>query len=156
MKNCIAAVAAAALCLLAACAGTKPQTPAQIAAALCPVLQPQLAQLQVAGVFTGGAAATLDNTIAPELNKVCVAGALVTSTGLAAVAGEALPLIVAAINASKLGQDQKNAAIAVVNGAQLAIDSAIALYHATLPAAPAAPATPAAAPASSASAVLVA
>jgi aspartate-semialdehyde dehydrogenase len=143
------------MCLLTACAGTaiKPQTPAQIAAAVCPILQPQLAQLQASGVFTGGAAATLDDKIAPDVNKVCVAGALVTSTSLAAVANEAVPLIVDAINASSMSAANKNAAVAIVSGAQLAITSAIALYNATQPAAPAAAPS---APASAASAALVA
>jgi aspartate-semialdehyde dehydrogenase len=153
MKKLFAAIAVASLCLLAACAGVQPQTPAQIAAAVCPVLQPQLAQLQASGVFTGGAAATLDDKIAPDLNKVCVAGALVTSTSLAAVANEAVPLIVDAINASSMSAANKNTAVAIVSDAQLAITSAIALYNATQPAAPAATPT---APASAASAALVA
>lgn len=137
-----------AACLLGACAGFTVQSPAQIAATYCPIIQPELTTLQTSGVFTGGAEDTLTTKITPKVAAVCAAGAVVTSTSLTALASEAVPLITAAISASSLSAADQKTATDIVNGVQLGINAAVGIYSATHP--------PVATPPAAASSALVA
>jgi len=144
---------AAGVAMLAGCAsnGTAPKlTPAQIAAIICPNVQTELATLSAAGVFTGGAAATLQNQVQPDVAAVCAAGAAVTVANLQTLSSATVPVVIAAVNASSMSADDKKIAILAVGGIQTSLATALAVQAATASAA-SAPAV--AVPASAASGV---
>ncbi|MBU9391919.1 hypothetical protein KTE71_30995 [Burkholderia multivorans] len=74
----LAAGIAVSIALLGACSSLSVQTPAQVAAKVCPLLQSEIGTLSQAGIFTGGAAVTLNEKIAPDVDAACAAGATVT------------------------------------------------------------------------------
>jgi hypothetical protein len=135
MKKIIAAIAAGfvALASLAGCAstGSTTQTPAQIAAAVCPAVQTELATVESAGVFTGGAADTLTNQVIPDVAAVCSATESATSTGISGIANTVIPLIVTAINNSSLDSSAKTTYILAIGAIQTTINLALGLTAST-------------------------
>lgn len=133
MKSfCIAALAAVCV-FFAGCATTgSTQTPAQVAATICPALQSEVSLLSASGVFTGGAQATLVNQVTPDVASVCAAGVTVTSISLQNLVNATLPVIVSAINASPMLAAQKNEAILAIGAFSMAINTALSLQAAPL------------------------
>jgi hypothetical protein len=131
MKKIMLLAAGVALSIaLAACSSVPQQTPAQIAATVCPGVQSELALLSASGVFTGGAAATLANQIQPDVAAVCASGATVTSVNLQTLVNAALPVVVAAVNVSSLTDQQKLEATLAVGALATAVNTALQLQPA--------------------------
>lgn len=132
MKNlCLAAVLFASA-LFAGCATTGAQSPAQVAATICPALQSEISLLSASGVFTGGAQATLVNQVTPDVAGVCAAGVTVTTVTMQTLVNATLPVIVTAINASPMLAAQKNEAILAIGAFSMAINTALSLQAAPL------------------------
>lgn len=133
MKSLFIAALAAACVSFAGCATTgTTQTPAQVAATICPALQSEVSLLSASGVFTGGAQATLTNQVTPDIASVCAAGATVTTVTMQTLVNATLPVIVTAINASSMTSAQKNEAILAVGAFSMAINTALSLQAAPL------------------------
>ncbi|WP_186130105.1 hypothetical protein [Burkholderia gladioli] len=128
MKMLLAAGVAASMLLLTACASgsnqAPKQTPAQVAANVCPLLTAELDTLSTAGLFTGGAATTLNKKIGPAVDAVCQAGATVTQINVQTISSAAVPLLIDIVNASSLPTNQKTAAILAIGTARGLIDVA--------------------------------
>lgn len=139
MKRISMLLAAGIVALVSACASIPQQTPAQIAAVICPNIQTELATLQASGVFTGGAALTLTNKVQPDVALVCGAGVTVTSLNLTNLASTTFPVVIALIGSSNLTQQDKTIAILAVGAIQTSINTAISLQGAPITAPPAAP-----------------
>lgn len=114
--------------LLAGC-GTAPSLtfPQQVAIA-CGAANGEIAILKADGVFTGGAAVTLNDTVQPAITKVCEVGATVTSLDLQTIVDSTLPAVKALINTSSL--PNKAAADAAIDTAILAFNVAISMHQA--------------------------
>jgi hypothetical protein len=121
-KMLLAAGIVASACL-AGCAISK-QTPAQVAANVCPLLTSELDTLSQGGVFMGGAADTLTEKIIPGVDKVCAAGATVTEVNVRSVSSATAPLLISLVKASSLSSDRKATAIVVIGTAKGMIDTA--------------------------------
>ena len=118
---------------LSACNGSAPTlTFAQQVSIACGAVQGEVAILGSDGVFTGGAANTLKNTVQPAVDKVCAAGATVTKPDLQAIVNTTLPLVKTFVDSSSLARDKKNAADAGIDSAVLAFNVAVSLAPATL------------------------
>lgn len=147
MKSMFIAAFAAVCVSFAGCATTgTTQTPAQVAATICPALQSEVSLLSASGVFTGGAQATLTNQVVPDVASVCAAGVTVTKVTLQNLVSATIPVIVSAINVSSMSASQKNEAILAVGAFSMAINMALSLQAAPLsttmpPAAVSAPAS---------------
>ena len=115
----------AMLAVLFGCA-TTPQTPAQIAARVCPLMTDEVSTLAKAGIFTGGAQDTLTQKIQPAVDKVCAASSAVTQVSLQSLSKEAAPLLIDLVNMSNLAKDDKSKAVLVIGTAQAMIDTALA------------------------------
>lgn len=114
--------------VLSACGGSAPTlTFAQQVSIACGAAKGELVILKSDGVFTGGAADTLTNTVQPAVDKVCAAGATVTTPDLQSIVNTTFPLIKSFVDASPLPQDKKNAADAAIDTAVLAFNVAISL-----------------------------
>lgn len=144
MKKLLIAATAAICVLVSGCANVPKQTPAQIAATVCPGVQSELALLSASGVFTGGAAATLANQIQPDVAAVCASGATVTSANLQTLVNATLPVVVAAVNVSSLTDQQKLEATLAVGALATAVNTALQLQPAPVSTVP--QTTPASAP----------
>lgn len=139
MKKLYAALAVGLVALISACASIPQQTPAQIAAVVCPNIQTELATLQASGVFTGGAEVTLTNKVQPDVALVCGAGVTVTSLSLTNLASTTFPVVIALIGSSNLTQQDKTIAILAVGAIQTSINTAISLQATPIVAPPAPP-----------------
>ncbi|MBU9317198.1 hypothetical protein KTD09_20315 [Burkholderia multivorans] len=139
-KLMLLAAGVAALAFLLAGCGTAPSLtfPQQVAIA-CGAANGEIAILKADGVFTGGAADTLNDTVQPAIAKVCAVGATVTSPDLQTIVDNTLPAIKALIDASSL--PNKAAADAAIDTAILAFNVAISM-HQTASEPPAAASTP--------------
>ncbi|MBR8279809.1 hypothetical protein [Burkholderia vietnamiensis] len=124
----LAAGVAAPAFLLAGC-GTAPSLtfPQQVAIA-CGAANGEIAILKADGVFTGGAAATLNDTVQPAITKACAVGATVTSLDLQTIVDSTLPAVKTLIDASSL--PNKAAADAAIDTAILAFNVAISMHQA--------------------------
>lgn len=133
---------------LSACNATAPTLtfPQQVAIA-CGAANGELVILKNDGVFTGGAANTLDKTVQPAVDKVCTAGASVTTPDLKTLVNTTLPLIKTFVDASSLPQDKKNAVNAGIDSTVLAFNIAISMIPAVVPTVPASAPVAASAPA---------
>lgn len=123
--------AGAALLALSACSSTPTLSFADQVKIACGAAQGEFAILTADGVFTGGAADTLNNKIKPAVNEVCAAGATVNTTSLQTVVNTTLPLVKSLVDSSSLAQDKKNAADAAIDTAVLAFNMAISLAPTT-------------------------
>lgn len=132
-----AALVASALC---ACNGSAPTlTFSQQVSIACGAANGEIAILKGDGVFTGGAADTLAKTVQPSVDKVCAAGATITSPDLQTVVNTTLPLVKSFVDASSLTQDKKNVADAAIDSGVLAFNIAISMAPATSSTAASAP-----------------
>lgn len=120
------AIAAVASMGLAACNATlplKPETPAQIAAQVCPPLQTTMTALSA---LVLDPKVTADLVIADTaVNLVCGAGAKIDLGSIQAMNASAVPVIIGAIKASPLPDGQKNMLILDVTAAQIILQGAI-------------------------------
>lgn len=126
-----ALAAGAALLALSACSSAPTLTFADQVKIACGAAQGEFAILTADGVFTGGAADTLNNKIKPSVSEVCAAGATVNTASLQAIVNTTLPLVKSVVGSSSLTQDKKNAANAAIDTAVLAFNMAISLAPAT-------------------------
>lgn len=128
--------------LLSACNGTAPTltlTPQQAVALVCADGKTAINIMVDDGVFTGGALDTLNKKVSPDFDKVCAAGATVTTPNLQNLTNATLPLLKTLVDGSNLQPQQKNDAKAAIDLTTLAINTAIALQPATVPTAASAP-----------------
>ncbi|WP_369065327.1 hypothetical protein [Burkholderia gladioli] len=141
MKKMLLAAGLVALAFLLIGCGSAPTLtfPQQVAIA-CGAANGEIAILKADGVFTGGAADTLNKTVQPAIAKVCAIGATVTSPDLQTIVNSTLPAIKDLIDASSLAN--KSAADAAIDTAILAFNVAISMHQATAVTAPAAASTP--------------
>lgn len=110
----LAAGVVASVALLGACSLLAQQTPTQVAGKMCPLLKSEISTLSQAGVFTGGAAVTLNEKIAPGVDAACSAGAAVTEANVQSISTAIAPLLVSIVKASGLSQsDQVTAMLAI-------------------------------------------
>ena len=112
---------------LAACgtppAGGKAQTPAEVAAAVCPQVQGTLTAL---GALALEPKAMADLAIAGEAVKVvCGAGAVVEFASLQTMANSSLPMILGAIKDAGLEAAEQNRLVLNVTAANLILNGAI-------------------------------
>ncbi|WP_230940701.1 hypothetical protein [Burkholderia diffusa] len=127
----------ASVSILAGCGSAPALTFQQQVAIACGAANGEIAILKADGVFTGGAAVTLSDTVQPAIAKVCAVGATVSKPDLQTIVNDALPAIKALVNASSL--PNKAASDAAIDTAILAFNVAISMNGAV--AAPAAPAS---------------
>jgi hypothetical protein len=91
------------------------------------------------GLFTGGALNTLNVTVTPAFNKVCAAGATVTTPNLNSLTADTLPLLKTLVSASNLQPQAKNDANVAIDLVAFAINTAVALAPAAVPTAASTP-----------------
>ncbi|WP_420955200.1 hypothetical protein [Burkholderia gladioli] len=141
MKKMLLAAGLVALAFLLIGCGSAPTLtfPQQVAIA-CGAANGEIAILKADGVFTGGAADTLNNTVQPAIAKVCAVGSTVTAPDIQTIVDSTLPAIKDLIDASPLAN--KSAADAAIDTAILAFNVAISMHQATTATAPAAASTP--------------
>jgi hypothetical protein len=118
-----------AAALLAACATPNPsgvaaaQTPAEIAAQVCPPLQTTLAGLNALVGLPIDAKVDLA-TVTPIVAAVCAAGTTVNFASLQTLQKSALPALVNALQASGMAVEQQNALVLDLTVAQLILTAA--------------------------------
>jgi hypothetical protein len=127
MRKYAALAAGVALLALSACSSAPTLTFADQVKIACGAAQGEFAILTADGVFTGGAADTLNNKIKPTVSEVCAVGATVNTASLQTVVNTTLPLVKSLVDSSSLAQDKKNAANAAIDTATLAFNIAISL-----------------------------
>ncbi|MGS1004680.1 hypothetical protein ACVCH0_24095 [Burkholderia glumae] len=141
MKKMLLAASIVALAfLLIGCGSTPTLTFPQQVAIACGAANGEIAILKADGVFTGGAADTLNNTVQPAIAKVCAVGATVTSPDLQTIVDSTLPAIKDLVDASSLAN--KASADAAIDTAILAFNVAISMHQVAATTAPAAASTP--------------
>ncbi|WP_186239496.1 hypothetical protein [Burkholderia gladioli] len=141
MKKMLLAAGIAALAfLLIGCGSTPMLTFPQQVAIACGAANGEIAILKADGVFTGGAADTLNDTVQPAIAKVCAVGSTMTAPDLQTIVDSTLPAIKNLVDASSLAN--KSAADAAIDTAILAFNVAISMRQATATTAPAAASTP--------------
>ncbi|MBP0714798.1 hypothetical protein ABXK61_15940 [Burkholderia sola] len=130
MKNLmlLAAGIAASVSILAGCKSAPALTFPQQVAIACGAANGEIAILKADGVFTGGAATTLDKTVKPAIAKACALGATVTTPDLQTIVNDTLPAIKSLVDASSL--PNKAAADAAIDTAILAFNVAISMNQA--------------------------
>ncbi|HDR9227787.1 TPA: hypothetical protein QDB19_004037 [Burkholderia vietnamiensis] len=133
----LAAGIVASVSILAGCKSAPALAFPQQVAIACGAANGEIAILKADGVFTGGAATTLDKTIKPAITKACAIGATVTTPDLQTIVNDTLPAVKSLVDASSL--PNKAAADAAIDTAILAFNVAISMNQAV--AAPAAPAS---------------
>jgi hypothetical protein len=131
MRKYAALAAGVALLALSACSSAPTLTFADQVKIACGAAQGEFAILTADGVFTGGAADTLEKTVKPAIAEVCAAGATVNAASLQTVVNTTLPLVKSLVDSSSIAQDKKNAANAAIDTAVLAFNMAISLAPAT-------------------------
>ncbi|MGS1060502.1 hypothetical protein [Burkholderia glumae] len=138
MKKMLLAAGLVALAFLLIGCGSAPTLtfPQQVAIA-CGAANGEIAILKADGVFTGGAADTLNNTVQPAIARVCSVGATVTSTDLQTIVDSTLPAIKNLVGASSI--PNKSAADAAIDTAILAFNVAISMHQAAAPTAASTP-----------------
>ncbi len=130
----LAAGVIASVALLSACSSFSVQTPAQVASKVCPLLQAEISTLSQAGVFTGGAAVTLNEKIAPNVDSVCAAGAFVTQVSVQSISSAVAPLLITVVKASGLSQSDQVTAVLAIGTIKGMIDVAFPPATVTAPA----------------------
>lgn len=126
----LAAGIVASLSILAGCTSAPTLTFQQEVAIACGAANGEIAILKADGVFTGGAADTLTNTVQPAIVKVCAVGSTVSAPDLQTIVNTTLPAIKALIDASSLSASDKGAANAGIDSAILTFNVAISMHQA--------------------------
>ena len=117
---------------MAGCASIKPaaiQTPAQVAAQVCPSLQAINTTLAVPGVIGVNDQANLAK-VAPVVAKVCTDAQSASAIDVQALASKAVPVLLQLINAAPLAADQKTQFTVGITLVQAALAPAIAQWQA--------------------------
>ncbi|ACC71038.1 hypothetical protein PPMP20_04555 [Paraburkholderia phymatum] len=127
---------AACIAMLAGCTTAPQLTFQQQVSMTCGLAKGEIAILRSDGVFTGGAADTLANTVQPALDKVCAAGASVGSTDLQSIVNTALPALKTLVDGSSMADQAKNEAKAAIDTVILAANAALSMQAATVATAP--------------------
>ncbi|MBR8234585.1 hypothetical protein K6W26_23235 [Burkholderia sp. AU42008] len=135
----LAAGIVASVSILVGCSSAPALTFQQQVAIACGAANGEIAILKADGVFTGGAATMLDDTVQPAIAKVCAVGATITTPDLQTIVNATLPALKALVDASSL--PNKAAADAAIDTAVLAFNVAISMNQAVA-APPAAASTP--------------
>ncbi|MCA8226221.1 hypothetical protein [Burkholderia vietnamiensis] len=135
----LAAGIVASVSILAGCKSAPALTLPQQVAIACGAANGEIAILKADGVFTGGAAVTLNDTVQPAIAKACAAGAIVTTPDLQTIVNDTLPAVKSLVDASSL--PNKAAADAAIDTAILAFNVAISMNQ-VIAAPPAAASTP--------------
>ncbi|KVS52268.1 hypothetical protein WK39_26785 [Burkholderia cepacia] len=130
----LAAGIVASVALLSACSSLTQQTPAQVAAKVCPLMKSEIGTLSHAGVFTGGAAVTLNEKIVPGVNAACSASAAVTVADVQSISSAVAPLLVSIVKASGLSQSDQVTAVLAIGTIKGMIDVAFPPATTTAPA----------------------
>jgi len=130
-KSMLLAAGLVAAVALVGCKSLPTQTPAQIAANICPGVQSEIDLLKKSGVFTGGAQATLTNQVQPDVDAVCTAGATVTTLSIQKLVQATFPVVLTAIANSGLTDQQKLQATVAVGVVVTGINTALSLQPAT-------------------------
>ena len=130
----LAAGVVAPVALLSACSSLTQQTPSQVAAKVCPLLKSEIGILSQAGVFTGGAAITLNEKIVPGVDAACTAGATVTVANVQSISSAIAPLLVSIVKASGLPQSDQVTAVLAIGTIKGMIDVAFPQDVVTMPA----------------------
>ena len=130
-KSMLLAAGLVAAVALVGCKSLPTQTPAQIAANICPGVQSEIDLLKKSGVFTGGAQATLTNQVQPDVDAVCAAGATVTTLSIQKLVQATFPVVLTAIANSGLTDQQKLQATVAVGVVVTGINTALSLQPAT-------------------------
>lgn len=148
MKRSLMLLAAGVVALaLSACNGTVPTLTFQRQVAIvCGNANTAISIAQGAGVFTGGAAGTLNKQIQPDVAKVCAQGATVTTVNLQNLVNATMPALVTIVANSSMPSADKPRAYAAIALVGTAVNTAIALQPAATSTAPASGASAASAP----------
>ena len=143
MKKLMLLAAGLVALALSACNGSAPTMTFQQAVQIaCGAANGELVILKSDNVFSGGAAKTLTDTVQPAVDKVCAAGATVTTPDLKTIVNKTLPLVKTFVDASSLPQDKKNAADAAIDSGVLAFNIAISMAPVQTTTAPVAASSP--------------
>jgi hypothetical protein len=125
-------LAAGLVALISGCATTGiVQTPAQVAAQVCPPTQTAIASLQAVVGLSDDAKAKLAEA-APVVAAVCSAGSSVNVVDLKSLGSTALPAVMAVVNASPLSDQDKTKIGIDLTVAQIVLSSVIAALPATV------------------------
>jgi hypothetical protein len=125
-------LAAGLVALISGCATTGTvQTPAQVAAQVCPPSQTAIASLQAVVGLSDDAKAKLAEA-APVVAAVCSAGSSVNVADLKSLGSTALPAVMAVVNASPLSDQDKTKIGIDLTVAQIVLSSVIAALPATV------------------------
>ncbi|HEX7642040.1 MAG TPA: hypothetical protein VF472_07480 [Burkholderiaceae bacterium] len=125
MKNTLCGALLFSVASLAGCAGVTPrnvQTPAQIAAQVCPPIQATLGALQALPALPGQAQADLALAI-PIVDAACGVGALADVPSLQALERTALPILSNVVKAAALSPAEQDRILA----AQIVLSAAVAI-----------------------------
>lgn len=124
----LAAGLVASVSLLAGCNGTAPTlTFAQQVSIACGAAKGEIEILKSDGVFTGGAADTLEKKVQPKIDEVCTAGVTIQKPDLQSIVNATLPLIKSVVDSSSLAPDKIKAADTAIDTGVLAFNIAISL-----------------------------
>lgn len=126
MKRFSMLLAASLVALVSGCATTGAvQTPAQIAAQVCPPAQTAITSLQAVVGLSDEAKAKLADA-APIVAAVCSAGSSVNVADLKSLGASALPAVMAVVNASPLSDQDKTKIGIDLTVAQIVLSSVLA------------------------------
>ncbi|VVE13275.1 hypothetical protein PCA20602_02749 [Pandoraea capi] len=130
----VAALAAMLSLALGACSttGQSVQTPAQVAARVCPPVQIAITSLGQINGLSDAALRALDDA-QPVVSAVCAAGATADAVNLQVLATTGLPAIIAVVKASPLSAQDQDRIIIGVTTAQILLTAAIAAWPADVP-----------------------
>jgi len=125
----LAACAAVLSFVLAACSSTGQtvQTPAQVAARVCPPIEIAITSLQQVNGMSDAAVHALSEA-QPVVSAVCAAGATVDTGNLQMLASAGLPAIITVVKASPLSAQDQDRIILGVTTAQILLTAAIAAW----------------------------
>ena len=129
MKNSLCGALVFSVASLVGCADIaqqNAQTPAQIAAQVCPPIQATLASLQALPNLSDTAQANLTLAV-PIVNTACGIGATVDMSGLQALERTALPILSDLVKAAPLSPAEQDGIVA----AQLVLSTAVVIADST-------------------------
>lgn len=124
-----ALVAVSLLCVACKTPAGNTETPAQIAAQVCPPVQTSITALAALNGLPADAIDTLAKA-APIVDAVCGAGATVDFTSLAALNRTALPALIGIVKVSPLSPDEQNRVILDISAAQIVLTTVEAVQAA--------------------------
>ncbi|VVE79442.1 hypothetical protein [Pandoraea sputorum] len=131
MKRFVIVAACAALLsfVLAACstAGQAVQSPAQVAARVCPPVEVAITSLKQVNGMSDAALKALDDA-QPIVSAACAAGVTVDAVNLQVLATAGLPAIITVVKASPLSAQDQDRVIVGVTTAQILLTAAIAAW----------------------------